>query len=113
MECLPGNNFNKSGNVVVPKMINESNKPILDASEELLASGVCVSDSVDKRKVEYAMRMLSEYNIEVKITERKSSKKVFVWRKGSGNLHKGVLKTNEFMLEKLGCEIEDIVKNAK
>ncbi len=55
------------------------------------------------------LKLLEEYNIEVKITERKTSKKVFEWRKGRGNLRKGLIKTNEFALQKLGCELEDII----
>lgn len=106
----------KGGIVMVDVVKMDLNKK----QNESTGCGVCenkskiiASDTNERKKINTALRVLAEYNIEVKITERKTSKKVFIWRKGNGNLHKGIVHTNEFMLQKLGCDIEDIVKEIK
>lgn len=116
MKTANRNGWESKGGIVMADVVKmDLNKKQNESTE----CDVCenkstiASDTNERKKINTALRVLAEYNIEVKITERKTSKKVFVWRKGSGNLHKGIVRTNEFMLQKLGCDLEDLVKEIK
>lgn len=113
MEHVSIGGFKMKGNTEMVNITKDVVGKVDLAKSEDLTDTVAVNKVAEKKRIETVMRLLSEYNIEVSITERNSSKKVFVWRKGSGNLQRGIVKTNQFMLYKLGCDLEDIIKEMK
>jgi len=69
----------------------------------------------EERKIkEEAERILKElrvpYSVEIVIVDDESGKVVFKWRRGRGNLVKGVRKTIEILDRKIGIPVRDLLK---
>ena len=86
MKTANRNGWESKGGIVMADVVKmDLNKKQNESTE----CDVCenkstiASDTNERKKINTALRVLAEYNIEVKITERKTSKKVFVWRKGN------------------------------
>lgn len=56
------------------------------------------------------LRLLADFNIEIRITTRCDHKPVFIWRQGQGNLGRGLLITDEILLRKLGIDLIDLLE---
>jgi len=61
-----------------------------------------------QREVQRIIDILRDYNIEVKITDR-NHRKQFEWRNGQGNLGKGIVCTNKYIIDKLGVDLEKLL----
>ena len=70
--------------------------------------------SEERRIREEAEKMLKElrvpYSVEVVIVDDKSGKVLFEWRRGKGNLVKGVRKTIEVVEKKIGIPVRDLLE---
>ncbi|MFA7087701.1 MAG: hypothetical protein WC145_13610 [Aliarcobacter sp.] len=78
--------------------------PVTRTSDEVPAT------PADTPNLQTMLRLLSEFNIELRITTRRDRKPVFVWRQGQGNLGKGLLITDEILLKKLGIDLIDLLE---
>ena len=50
------------------------------------------------------------YSVEIVIVDDESGKVVFRWRRGRGNLMKGMQKTIEVLDRKMGIPVKDLLK---
>jgi len=70
--------------------------------------------SEERRIKEEAEEILKElrvpYSVEIVIVDDKSGKVVFRWRRGRGNLVKGMQKTIEVLDRKMGIPVKDLLK---
>ena len=70
--------------------------------------------SEERRIKEEAEEILKElrvpYSVEIVIVDDKSGKVVFRWRRGRGNLVKGMQKTIEVLDRKMGIPVRDLLK---
>jgi len=70
--------------------------------------------SEEKRIEEKAVKMLKEvrvpFSLKVVIIDDKSGKVLFEWRRGKGNLSRGMQKTIEFVEKKIGIPVRDLLK---
>ena len=70
--------------------------------------------SEERRIKEEAEEILKElrvpYSVEIVIVDDKSGKVVFRWRRGRGNLVKGMQKTIEVLDRKIGIPVRDLLK---
>jgi len=70
--------------------------------------------SEERRIREEAERILKElrvpYSVEIVIVDDESGKVVFKWRRGRGNLVRGVRKTIEILDRKIGIPVRDLLK---
>ena len=70
--------------------------------------------SEEERIEEEAEKMLKElrvpFSVEVVIVDDESGKVVFKWRRGRGNLMKGIEKTVEVLERKMGIPVRELLK---
>jgi len=70
--------------------------------------------SEERRIKEEAEKILKElrvpYSVEIVIVDDESGKIVFRWRRGRGNLVKGMQKTIEVLDRKMGIPVKDLLK---
>jgi len=69
----------------------------------------------EERKIkEEAERILKElrvpYSVEIVIVDDESGRVIFRWRRGRGNLVKGMQKTIEILDRKIGIPVKDLLK---
>ena len=69
----------------------------------------------EERRIEEEVREVLErvrvpYSVEIVIVDDKSGKVVFRWRRGRGNLVKGMQKTIEVLDRKMGIPVRDLLK---
>jgi len=55
-------------------------------------------------------RLKVPYSVEIVIVDDESGKVVFRWRRGRGNLVKGMQKTIEVLDRKMGIPVKDLLK---
>ena len=55
-------------------------------------------------------RLKVPYSVEIVIVDDESGKVVFRWRRGRGNLVKGMQKTIEVLDRKMGIPVRDLLK---
>ncbi|RLI16052.1 hypothetical protein DRO49_04975 [Candidatus Bathyarchaeota archaeon] len=55
-------------------------------------------------------RLKVPYSVEIVIVDDESGKVVFRWRRGRGNLVKGMQKTIEVLDRKIGIPVKDLLK---
>lgn len=82
--------------------VNANNQKVQEMSE------LTDEERAKQREMEKIIGILRDYNIEVKITDR-NHRKQFEWRNGQGNLGKGIIRTNRFVIEKLGVDLEKLM----
>jgi len=70
--------------------------------------------SEERRIREEAGRILKElrvpYSVEIVIVDDEGGKVIFRWRRGRGNLVKGMQKTIEILDRKIGIPVKDLLK---
>jgi len=70
--------------------------------------------SEERRIKEEAEKILKElrvpYSVEIVIVDDESGKVVFRWRRGRGNLVRGVQKAIEVLDRKIGIPVKDLLK---
>ena len=70
--------------------------------------------SEEKRIEEEVEQILKDlkvpYSVEIVIVDDESGKVVFRWRRGRGNLVKGMQKTIEVLDRKMGIPVKDLLK---
>ncbi|RLE42420.1 hypothetical protein DRJ16_04860 [Candidatus Woesearchaeota archaeon] len=70
--------------------------------------------SEERRIKEGAEKILKKlrvpYSVEIVIVDDESGKVVFRWRRGEGNLVKGMQKTIEVLDRKMGIPVRDLLK---
>ena len=69
----------------------------------------------EKKRIEEEVRGVLErlkvpYSVEIVIVDDESGKVVFRWRRGRGNLVKGMQKTIEVLDRKMGIPVKDLLK---
>jgi len=69
----------------------------------------------EKKRIEEEVKEVLErlkvpYSVEIVIVDDKSGKVVFRWRRGRGNLVKGMQKTIEVLDRKMGIPMKDLLK---
>jgi len=69
----------------------------------------------EKKRIEEEVREVLErlkvpYSVEIVIVDDESGKVVFRWRRGRGNLVKGMQKTIEVLDRKIGIPVRDLLK---
>jgi len=69
----------------------------------------------EEKRIEEEVRGVLErlkvpYSVEIVIVDDKSGKVVFRWRRGRGNLVKGMRKTIEVLDRKIGIPVKDLLK---
>jgi len=69
----------------------------------------------EEKRIEEEVREVLErlkvpYSVEIVIVDDESGKVVFRWRRGRGNLVKGMQKTIEVLDRKIGIPVRDLLK---
>ncbi|UYL64901.1 MAG: hypothetical protein EJNHJLOP_00012 [Methanophagales virus PBV082] len=69
----------------------------------------------EERKIEEELEKVLKdvrvpYSVEIVIVDDKSGKVVFKWKRGRGNLVKGMQKTVEVLERKMGIPVKDLLK---
>ncbi|RLJ03942.1 MAG: hypothetical protein DRP08_02695 [Candidatus Aenigmatarchaeota archaeon] len=69
----------------------------------------------EEKRIEEEVREVLErlkvpYSVEIVIVDDESGKVVFRWRRGRGNLVKGMQKTIEVLDRKIGIPVKDLLK---
>jgi len=69
----------------------------------------------EKKRIEEEVKEVLErvsvpYSVEIVIVDDESGKVVFRWRRGRGNLVKGMQKTIEVLDRKMGIPVRDLLK---
>jgi len=65
---------------------------------------------IEEEVKEVLERLRVPYSVEIVIVDDKSGKVVFRWRRGRGNLVKGMQKTIEVLDRKMGIPVKDLLK---
>jgi len=65
---------------------------------------------IEEEVKEVLERLKVPYSVEIVIVDDESGKVVFRWRRGRGNLVKGVQKTIEILDRKIGIPVRDLLK---
>ena len=65
---------------------------------------------IEEEVKEVLERLRVPYSVEIVIVDDKSGKVVFRWRRGRGNLVKGMQKTIEVLDRKMGIPVRDLLK---
>jgi len=65
---------------------------------------------IEEEVKEVLERLKVPYSVEIVIVDDKSGKVVFRWRRGQGNLVKGMQKTIEVLDRKMGIPVRDLLK---
>ena len=69
----------------------------------------------EEKRIEEEVRRVLErlrvpYSVEIVIVDDESGKVIFRWRRGRGNLVKGMQKTIEILDRKIGIPVRDLLK---
>ena len=67
-------------------------------------------ERIEKEVKEVLERLRVPYSVEIVIVDDESGKVVFRWRRGRGNLVKGMQKTIEVLDRKMGIPVRDLLK---
>ena len=67
-------------------------------------------ERIEEEVKEVLERLKVPYSVEIVIVDDKSGKVVFRWRRGRGNLVKGMQKTIEVLDRKMGIPVRDLLK---
>jgi len=65
---------------------------------------------IEEEVKEVLERLKVPYSVEIVIVDDESGKVVFRWRRGRGNLVKGMQKTIEILDRKIGIPVRDLLK---
>ena len=65
---------------------------------------------IEEEVKEVLERLRVPYSVEIVIVDDESGKVVFRWRRGRGNLMKGMQKTIEVLDRKIGIPVKDLLK---
>jgi len=65
---------------------------------------------IEEEVKEVLERLKVPYSVEIVIVDDESGKVVFRWRRGRGNLVKGMQKTIEVLDRKIGVPVKDLLK---
>jgi len=65
---------------------------------------------IEEEVKEVLERLRVPYSVEIVIVDDESGKVVFRWRRGRGNLVKGMQKTIEVLDRKMGIPVKDLLK---
>ena len=65
---------------------------------------------IEEEVKEILERLRVPYSVEIVIVDDESGKVVFRWRRGRGNLVKGMQKTIEVLDRKIGIPVRDLLK---
>jgi len=65
---------------------------------------------IEEEVKEVLERLKVPYSVEIVIVDDESGKVVFRWRRGRGNLVKGMQKTIEVLDRKMGIPMKDLLK---
>jgi len=65
---------------------------------------------IEEEVKEVLERLRVPYSVEIVIVDDESGKVVFRWRRGRGNLVKGMQKTIEVLDRKIGIPVKDLLK---
>ena len=65
---------------------------------------------IEEEVKEVLERLKVPYSVEIVIVDDESGKVVFRWRKGRGNLVRGMRKTIEVLDRKIGIPVKDLLK---
>jgi len=65
---------------------------------------------IEEEVKEVLERLKVPYSVEIVIVDDESGKIVFRWRRGRGNLVKGMQKTIEVLDRKIGIPVRDLLK---
>ena len=65
---------------------------------------------IEEEVKEVLERLKVPYSVEIVIVDDESGKVVFRWRRGRGNLVKGMQKTIEVLDRKMGIPVRDLLK---
>ena len=67
-------------------------------------------ERIEEEVKEVLERLKVPYSVEIVIVDDESGKVVFRWRRGRGNLVKGMQKTIEVLDRKIGIPVKDLLK---
>ncbi|RLG07233.1 MAG: hypothetical protein DRN68_05670 [Thaumarchaeota archaeon] len=67
-------------------------------------------ERIEEEVKEVLERLKVPYSVEIVIVDDESGKVVFRWRRGRGNLVKGMQKTIEVLDRKMGIPMKDLLK---
>jgi len=65
---------------------------------------------IEEEVKEVLERLKVPYSVEIVIVDDESGKVVFRWRRGRGNLVRGMQKTIEILDRKIGIPVRDLLK---
>jgi len=65
---------------------------------------------IEEEVKEVLERLKVPYSVEIVIVDDESGKVVFRWRRGRGNLVRGMQKTIEVLDRKIGLPVKDLLK---
>jgi len=65
---------------------------------------------IEEEVGEVLERLKVPYSVEIVVVDDESGKVVFRWRRGRGNLVKGMQKTIEVLDRKIGIPVRDLLK---
>jgi len=65
---------------------------------------------IEEEVKEVLERLRVPYSVEIVIVDDESGKVVFRWRRGRGNLVRGMQKTIEVLDRKIGIPVKDLLK---
>ena len=67
-------------------------------------------ERIEREVKEVLEQVRVPYSVEIVIVDDESGKVVFRWRRGRGNLVKGMQKTIEVLDRKIGIPVKDLLK---
>jgi len=67
-------------------------------------------ERIEEEVKEVLERLKVPYSVEIVIVDDESGKVVFRWRRGRGNLMRGMQKTIEVLDRKMGIPVKDLLK---
>jgi len=67
-------------------------------------------ERIEEEVKEILERVRVPYSVEIVIVDDESGKVVFRWRRGRGNLVRGMQKTIEVLDRKIGIPVKDLLK---
>ena len=67
-------------------------------------------ERIEEEVKEVLERLKVPYSVEIVIVDDESGKVVFRWRRGRGNLVRGMRKTIEVLDRKIGIPVKDLLK---
>jgi len=71
---------------------------------------MCEEERIEEEVKEVLEQLKVPYSVEIVIVDDESGKVVFRWRRGRGNLVKGMQKTIEVLDRKMGIPVRDLLK---